>query len=284
MSEVSFEGIRPPARFGAWLSLLSQNCKDGGRGLPERARAKKSKAANSVLIAFRNVLRPTINELFQRALHVNPATQLLVLEPEREAVHGGGPGARGQPLGGRKIDEQRRISRMQVADPRILPVLECMKQRNHLLVECGRNYLPEDNQQRQVARRNDLHRFPRFTARIDGWRSISTDGQALFARQGPGTGFEKIRARATFSTSTLPRSRLMGNFAAIRPRSTQLSHNSRVVRHPAAICDNGGDRMVCYRSSLRSACLRTSLTRPNGFLAPFTILSSVSDQVSVFGS
>ena len=82
MSEVSLEGIRPAARFGAWPSLLSQNCKDGCRGLLDRARGKKSKAANSVLIAFRNVLRPTINELFQRALHVNPATQLFVFVPK----------------------------------------------------------------------------------------------------------------------------------------------------------------------------------------------------------
>lgn len=84
MSEVSLEGIGPAARFGAWPSLLPQDYKNGCRGLPERARGKQPKAANSVLIAFRNVLRPTINELFQRALYVNPATQLLILEPERD--------------------------------------------------------------------------------------------------------------------------------------------------------------------------------------------------------
>ena len=84
MSEVSPEGICPTARFGAWPSLLSQNCKDGCRGLPESARGEKPKGANSVLIAFWNVLRPTINELFQRASHENQPTQLFVLEPERD--------------------------------------------------------------------------------------------------------------------------------------------------------------------------------------------------------
>src|ERR1039458_531269 len=34
-----------------------------------------------------------------------------------------------------------------------------MKQPHHPLVECGRDRIPEDNQQRRVARRNDLHRF-----------------------------------------------------------------------------------------------------------------------------
>src|SRR5208282_1011605 len=34
-----------------------------------------------------------------------------------------------------------------------------MKQPDHPLVECGRDRIPEDNQQRRVARRNDLHRF-----------------------------------------------------------------------------------------------------------------------------
>jgi hypothetical protein len=81
--EVPLQRIRPMPRSGSWLSLLSQNCKDGCRGLAERARGKKSKAANSVLVAFRNVLRPTVNELFQGTLHVNSAAQLFVLEPER---------------------------------------------------------------------------------------------------------------------------------------------------------------------------------------------------------
>jgi len=65
MPEVSLYGIRPRARFGAWPSLLPQNGKDGCRGLPERARSKQPKAPNSVLIAFRNVLGPKVNELFQ---------------------------------------------------------------------------------------------------------------------------------------------------------------------------------------------------------------------------
>ena len=82
MSEVSLYGVRPKARFRAWPSLLPQNGKDGCRGLPERARSKQSKAPNSVLIAFRNVLDPTVNELFQGALQLNPARQLLVVVPK----------------------------------------------------------------------------------------------------------------------------------------------------------------------------------------------------------
>jgi hypothetical protein len=69
MPEVSFYRVRPRARFGArfgaWPSLLSQNGKDGCRGLLERARSKQPEAPNSVLIAFRNVLGPTANELLQ---------------------------------------------------------------------------------------------------------------------------------------------------------------------------------------------------------------------------
>jgi hypothetical protein len=37
MSEVSLYGLRPTARLGAWPSVLSQNDKDGQRGLPESA-------------------------------------------------------------------------------------------------------------------------------------------------------------------------------------------------------------------------------------------------------
>jgi hypothetical protein len=82
MSEVSLERVRPTTRFGAGPSLLSQNCKDGCRRLPETAGGKESKGANGVLIAFWNVLSPTVNELFQRALHLHTATQLFVLVPE----------------------------------------------------------------------------------------------------------------------------------------------------------------------------------------------------------
>ena len=39
-----------------------------------------------MLIALRNVLSPTVNELFHRALNVNPATQLLVFRPKRDAL------------------------------------------------------------------------------------------------------------------------------------------------------------------------------------------------------
>ncbi len=65
MSEISLYGLRPRARLGAWLSILSQNDKDGCRGLPESARTKQPKAPNSVLTGFRNVLGPAVNELFQ---------------------------------------------------------------------------------------------------------------------------------------------------------------------------------------------------------------------------
>ncbi len=65
MSEVSLYGVRPTARLGTWPSSLSQNGKDGSRGLAKRARSQQPKAPNSVLIAFRNVLGPTVSELFQ---------------------------------------------------------------------------------------------------------------------------------------------------------------------------------------------------------------------------
>ena len=65
MPEVSLYGFRPRARFGACPSLLSEKSEDGGRGLPESAWSKQPKAPNSVLIAFRNVLSPTVNELLQ---------------------------------------------------------------------------------------------------------------------------------------------------------------------------------------------------------------------------
>src|ERR1039458_1262656 len=64
-SEVSLYGVCPTARLGAWLSLLPQNDKDSCRCLAERTRSKQPKAPNSVLIAFRNVLSPTVNELLQ---------------------------------------------------------------------------------------------------------------------------------------------------------------------------------------------------------------------------
>ena len=65
MSEVSLYGIGPRAGLGTWPSFLSQNGEDGSGGLAKRARSKQPKAPNSVLIAFRNVLRPAVNELFQ---------------------------------------------------------------------------------------------------------------------------------------------------------------------------------------------------------------------------
>ena len=84
MSEVSLYGLRPRARFGAWPSLLPQNGEDGCRGLPDRARGKQPKVPNSVLIAFRNVLGPTVNELFQGAFHFNLATQPFVFVPKSD--------------------------------------------------------------------------------------------------------------------------------------------------------------------------------------------------------
>ena len=58
ISEVSFYGLRSRARLGAWPLLLSQNDKDGCRGLPESARRKQPKAPNSVLIELLGVSTP----------------------------------------------------------------------------------------------------------------------------------------------------------------------------------------------------------------------------------
>src|SRR5712692_5927607 len=85
LSEVPLHGIRPRHRSGAWPSLLSQDGKDGCRGLPECARGKQPKGTNSVLIAFRDVLGPTVNELLRCALHFHPATQPFVFGPKRDA-------------------------------------------------------------------------------------------------------------------------------------------------------------------------------------------------------
>jgi hypothetical protein len=63
--EVSLYGVLPAARLRAWLSLLPQNGKDGGRCLAERARSKQPKALYIVLRAFRNMLSPALNEFFQ---------------------------------------------------------------------------------------------------------------------------------------------------------------------------------------------------------------------------
>src|SRR5207244_320983 len=63
MSEVSFYGVRPGARSGVWPSLLSEDDKDSCRSLPERTGSKQPEVPNSVLIAIRNVLNPTVNKL-----------------------------------------------------------------------------------------------------------------------------------------------------------------------------------------------------------------------------
>jgi hypothetical protein len=81
-SEVFLEGMGPTARLGARPSFLFQDGKDGCRGFRERPRGKQPKASNSVLIAFRNVLGPTVNELFQRTLHVNRPMLLFVFVPK----------------------------------------------------------------------------------------------------------------------------------------------------------------------------------------------------------
>jgi hypothetical protein len=49
MPEVSLYGICPRARFRARPLLLSQNDKDGCRGVPERAGSKQPKVPNSML-------------------------------------------------------------------------------------------------------------------------------------------------------------------------------------------------------------------------------------------
>jgi len=65
MSEISFYGICPAARFGPRPSHLPQDGKDSRTGLSKRARSKQSKAPNSVLIVVWKVLGPTVDELFQ---------------------------------------------------------------------------------------------------------------------------------------------------------------------------------------------------------------------------
>jgi hypothetical protein len=82
MPEVSLYGFCPRAGLGAGPSLLSQNDEDSCRGAAERARGKQPKTPNRMLAAFRDVLSPTVNELFQRALHLNPAMQFFVFEPK----------------------------------------------------------------------------------------------------------------------------------------------------------------------------------------------------------
>jgi tetratricopeptide (TPR) repeat protein len=57
----------PTVRFGTWLLLLPQNDEYGSIRLCNRTRTKQSKVPNGVLIAIRNVLRPAVAELFQRA-------------------------------------------------------------------------------------------------------------------------------------------------------------------------------------------------------------------------
>jgi hypothetical protein len=82
MSEVSLYGICPGTGSRTRPPLLSQNGEDSCRGLAERTWSKQPKAPNRVMVDFRDVLGPTVNELFQRALHLNPAMQLLVVEPK----------------------------------------------------------------------------------------------------------------------------------------------------------------------------------------------------------
>ena len=64
MSEVSLYGICPRARFGTCPLLLSQNDKDGCRGVPDRTRSEQPKASNSMGIGFGDVLGPAVDEIF----------------------------------------------------------------------------------------------------------------------------------------------------------------------------------------------------------------------------
>jgi hypothetical protein len=82
MSEVSLYGICPGTGLGTWPSFLSQNGEDTCRSLAERTWSKQPKTPNSVMIDFRDVLGPTVNELFDRALHLDSPMQLLVIEPK----------------------------------------------------------------------------------------------------------------------------------------------------------------------------------------------------------
>ena len=68
MSEISFYGICPRSRFGAWPLPLPQNGKDGCRSYPSSARGKEPKVPNGVVVAFWDVLCPTVDEFLQRAL------------------------------------------------------------------------------------------------------------------------------------------------------------------------------------------------------------------------
>jgi hypothetical protein len=82
MSEVSLYGICPGTGPGTRPLLLSQNGEDSCCGLAERTWSKQPKIPNRVSVDFRYVLSPTVNELFQRALHLYPAMQLLIVEPK----------------------------------------------------------------------------------------------------------------------------------------------------------------------------------------------------------
>jgi hypothetical protein len=83
MPEVSLYGICPRARFGAWPLLLSQNDKDGCRGVPERARSKQPKVPNTVLMGFRNVLLP--HEL--QSAQAQATQSDLILEFREQGFH-----------------------------------------------------------------------------------------------------------------------------------------------------------------------------------------------------
>ena len=65
MPEVSLYGICPRTRFGTWPLLLSQNDEDRCQGVSESTRSKQPKVPNSVVMGFRNVLRPAVDEIFQ---------------------------------------------------------------------------------------------------------------------------------------------------------------------------------------------------------------------------
>jgi hypothetical protein len=68
--------MRPP--------FLSQDGEDRVEGFLHAAWGEQAKAADGMPIALWNMLAPTINELFRRALDHDFATQLLVCVPKSD--------------------------------------------------------------------------------------------------------------------------------------------------------------------------------------------------------
>ena len=83
-SEITLNGFRPRPRFGTTTSLLSQDREDSVVGLPNRAWSEQAKVSDSMSIALWNVLTPTFNKLFRRALYVDFTLGLLVFVPKAD--------------------------------------------------------------------------------------------------------------------------------------------------------------------------------------------------------